>query len=87
MTTFGGIFTGTFGTVALTLGLIGGIAGNVGMGVAALILGACTAASGVLLGNGCTSLAGLKRWRNTFRSWEPILTVISRGCPVQWGNL
>ena len=61
MTTFGGILTGTFGTVALTLGLIGGIAGNVGMGVAALILGACTAASGVLLGNGCTSLAGLKR--------------------------
>ena len=61
MTTFGGILTGTFGTVALGLGIFGLFSGSVGVGIATLILGACTAASGVLLGNGCTSLARLKR--------------------------
>ena len=61
-TVFGGILTGTMG-IGLMVSLIG--MGIFGVGTGGMVItgifGAFTAAGGVLLGNGCSSLAGLKR--------------------------
>ena len=61
-TVFGGILTGTMG-IGLMVSLIG--MGIFGVGTGGMVItgifGAFTAAGGVLLGNGCSNLAGLKR--------------------------
>ena len=61
-TVFGGIVTGTMG-IGLMISLIGlGILGaGTGGVVITGIFGACTAAGGFLLFNGCSNLSGLKR--------------------------
>lgn len=64
-TVFGGILTGTFGIATMVVGGIGagfGISGMIGLSA---VLAAFTAASGVLLGQGCTSLTSLSR-RNKY---------------------
>ena len=60
-TVFGGILTGTFGIAAITVGALGlgfGVNGMVGGSVALAVF---AAASGILLGQGYTSLTGLSR--------------------------
>ena len=60
-TVFGGILTGTFGVAAITVGALGlgfGVNGMVGGSVALAVF---AAASGILLGQGYTSLTGLSR--------------------------
>ena len=60
-TVFGGILTGTFGIAAITVGALGlgfGVNGMVGGSVALAVF---SAASGILLGQGYTSLTGLSR--------------------------
>lgn len=61
-TVFGGILTGTM-EIGLMVSLIG--MGIFGVGTGGMVItgifGAFTAAGGVLLGNGCSNLAGLKR--------------------------
>ena len=61
-TVFGGILTGTMG-IGLMVSLIG--MGIFGVGTGGMVItgifGAFTAVGGVLLGNGCSNLAGLKR--------------------------
>ena len=60
-TVFGGILTGTFGVAAIIVGALGlgfGVNGMVGGSVA---LAVAAAASGILLGQGYTSLTGLSR--------------------------
>ncbi len=60
-TVFGGILTGTFGVAAIIVGALGlgfGVNGMIGGSVALAVF---TAASGILLGQGCTCLTGLSR--------------------------
>lgn len=60
-TVFGGILTGTFGIAAILCGALGiGFGKGAVLGVSAGLT-VLTAASGLLLGQGCTTLAGLKR--------------------------
>ena len=60
-TVFGGILTGTFGIAAMVVGGIGagfGISGMIGLSA---VLAVFTAASSILLGQGCTSLTSLSQ--------------------------
>ena len=60
-TVFGGILTGTFGIATMVVGGIGAGFGNSGMLGLSAVLAVFTAASGVLLSQGCTSLTSLSR--------------------------